>query len=280
MPELPEVETVVRQLEQDLKGLIIEAVKVFDDKLNKRNISWAKDCKITSLDRVGKFIVLNISKSAEERHLVCHLRMSGRLIWNKKGNDSFDIDSITKKSLTHRQRGYLRVIFYTNKGHLLFIDTRRFGTLEVRRDLKGLIKGVEPLSSEFSKAKLKELIQNKKVAIKKFLLDQQRIVGIGNIYASEILFRSRVHPNRITSELTDEEVALIVKNTKSVLKKAIKNCGTTFSDFQDSRGEIGNYQNYLTVYGKDKEPCSVCNGEIQKMQQGGRSTFYCGVCQI
>ena len=163
---------------------------------------------------------------------------------------------------------------------LTFNDPRRFGTIAVTRRLGDLRPaGVEPLSDRFTATCLRDLLGASRQPLKNFLLRQDRVVGLGNIYASEILHASRLHPARPAGSLTDAEVGRLHRATRRVLRAAIDCCGTTFSDFQDARGVSGGFQEFLQVYGRAGAPCRRCGGTVERTVQGGRSTFACDRCQ-
>ncbi len=272
MPELPEVETVTRQMAPTLETRRILGVEVFDRKL----VSTAEDAafrgallgaRIEKVQRLGKQIVLSVSDSAGKRwHLAVHLRMTGRLF--------------TGKERELRQHKALRALLELDEGALAFCDTRRFGTFRLTQDLDSLKpQGMDPTERNFTLARLSAMLGSSRQMLKPWLLRQDRLVGLGNIYACEILFESGLSPFRLGDSLTKPEQARLHQRIRSVLLRAIRHCGTTFRDFQDSNGEIGSYQQYLRVYAREQEPCTVCGTTIQRVVQQGRSTYYCPTCQ-
>lgn len=272
MPELPEVETIARKLAPQIIGKKVDQILVFDSKLKNPKYKKLSAHLITKVFRSGKQVVIAFApkKSAEaEYYLSVHLRMTGRLLWQKKSQQD-------------AREKHVRLRVVCGNQNLDFVDVRRFGTVTLSDTLEKLEqKALDPMSASFTKTQLKELIGKSKQEIKSWLLRQDRLVGIGNIYASEILFEAKVSPFRLACSLNDKELERVAKSTKAVLKKAIKNCGTTFSDFQDSNGEIGNYQNYLKVYQREGESCKRCKNKlIQRAAQQQRSTFYCARCQL
>ncbi len=274
MPELPEVETIRRSLENKLKGLVINHVDVFLEKIIKEPTdinefkNLIKGKKIEALSRRGKYLILKISDSYV---LVMHLRMTGRLLYVAEYED------ITKH--TH-------VIFYLNNGyHLRFIDIRQFGTIYLLEEknldtIKGLASlGPEPLSDDFTVEVLKEKLKRKSKKIKQVLLDQDVVAGLGNIYADEVLFEAQILPNRAANSLNDEELNRLHTSIIKVIKEAICNRGTSFRDYVDGEGEKGEHQNHLKVYQRDSTPCSRCQCQIKKEKIAGRSSHYCPGCQ-
>jgi formamidopyrimidine-DNA glycosylase len=198
-------------------------------------------------------------------------------------------------SLTHRRNGFDASLFDPRHDHvrlrlddgsvLVYNDPRRFGLIKVAaraqidmsEELKAL--GPEPLNSGFDARYLKEKARRRKVAIKNFLMDQRIVAGIGNIYASEILFHAGVRPTRRAGGLKREEIERIIAATPAVLREAIGNKGTTFRSYRDSRGRPGRFASRLCVYGREGERCYVCGASIRKVKVGQRSSFFCPGCQ-
>ncbi|NIM61201.1 MAG: DNA-formamidopyrimidine glycosylase, partial [Acidobacteria bacterium] len=140
-------------------------------------------------------------------------------------------------------------------------------------------EGVDPLSEAMTIERLAEMAAAARQNMKAFLLRQDRIVGLGNIYASEILYDARISPRRRATALRPAEIKRLHASTQKILRRAIENCGTTFSDFQDAHGVTGSYQQYLGVYDREDEPCGRCGRKIRRIVQQQRSTYYCGGCQ-
>ena len=275
MPELPEVETIVRQLRPHIRGKTIASLNVYDSKLrfSQHDKQLLAGARISSVFRNSKEIVFELlpHRQKEKTCFLCfHLRMTGRLIW---------------ESGQTKQRGappdpYLRARLMIGRGSLLFVDTRRFGTMRLVLSKPDLAKsGIDPLAVDFSARTLTELISNSRQPIKNWLLRQDRIHGIGNIYASEILFSAKIRPDRLMNTLSPEEVQGLYRAVRRVLQKAIENSGTTFSDFQQINGRAGRHGSYLRVYQRDGEKCRRCGAAIRRLVQSGRSSFFCGRCQ-
>lgn len=266
MPELPEVETVARQLRPHLLGQHIQRLVLCDEKFSTLKSLRLAGAQISDVRRIGKRVLMECQHQKKTLYVLVHLRMTGRLLWCPKGEQA------------RRERS--RAEFHLSKGNLLFVDTRRFGTLEVCDDLSTCAKdGIDPLSRKFTVQFLQDLLAGSNQPIKPWLLRQDKICGLGNIYASEILHRAKIHPKRSAGSLRAAELQGLHSETKKVLRAAIAACGTTFSDFQDSRGEVGNFQEYLRVYGRDAQPCRRCRSAIKRIVQAGRSTYFCGSCQ-
>ncbi|MCC6750076.1 MAG: bifunctional DNA-formamidopyrimidine glycosylase/DNA-(apurinic or apyrimidinic site) lyase [Deltaproteobacteria bacterium] len=268
MPELPEVETVARQLRPDLAGRRIASVELLDAKLDHLPVAELAGQVIRGVERVGKWVVLALARPRRaERYLAVHLRMTGRLIYR------------AEPDAAHDQR-HLRARFVLDRGALLFYDARRFGLVELHEDRSTLrTGGVDPLQDRFTPEVLGGLLQGSRQELKTWLLRQDRLVGLGNIYASEALYRARLDPARSAGSLDAGETRRLHRAVSEVLTAAVKHCGTTFSDFQDSRGEVGGYQRYLAVYAREGEPCRRCRTAIVRVTQQQRSTFYCPGCQ-
>ncbi len=269
MPELPEVETVARQLDPLVRDQRIKSVKLLDPKLSLPAGKLAGRV-IYRVFRLGKRVLLElVGNGKPEQYLAVHLRMTGRLIY------------VRGASLPARRgAAHLRARFNLEHGLLLFYDTRRFGTLELYDTMaEAAPAGLEPLSPKLTVERLSELIAGSPMPVKTWLLRQDKLVGIGNIYASEACFAAGLHPGRSMSSLSQDELHRLVRELKRILRSAIKHCGTTFSDFQDAHGEAGGYVKYLRVYGHAGEACQVCGSRIERIVQQQRSTCFCPHCQ-
>lgn len=274
MPELPEVETVCRQLAAVIVGETIFSAKIVDEKLRKSGVGQLKGHRITEVSRCGKEIVIAFG---EELFLEVHLRMTGQLIWYPKGGSLNSGLSLYHKHSPSPKA--LRVTLHTKKGELRFYDTRRFGTLKLTHQAPTL-NAVDPVNDRLTGSRLLELIKGSTQQIKVWLLRQDRLVGIGNIYASEILFDAGISPLRKASSLSTPEVTKLARSIVKILKLAIRKSGTTFSDYRDAKGEAGGFQNLLKVYDRTGERCKKCRSEeILRTVQGQRSTFWCPNCQ-
>jgi formamidopyrimidine-DNA glycosylase len=276
MPELPEVETVCRGLSGNILGLNVSSVEVYAEKLrdfvpvdlNKKILNHT----ITKIERKAKYILIHLAANAnfQSQVLIIHLGMSGRL---------------TIQDEAYERKKHDHVILKLNSLLLVFNDARRFGVLTLT-DLENLSQhklfrklGLEPLSKEFTVAKLKVLFKNRNKNIKNTLMDASLIVGIGNIYASEALFRSGIHPERTASSLTDKDIKKLHEQIIITLEDAIRAGGSTLKDFSKANGESGYFQYQFKVYGREGLPCFICKTLIQRIIQGGRSSFFCSKCQ-
>jgi formamidopyrimidine-DNA glycosylase len=270
MPELPEVQTIVNDLQILTNDTIISFWTNFKKAIKsddfEENIIGKK---IKNIERIGKNIVIRLS---DDHLIIVHLKMTGKLLTNKLSSN------LPSKHLHH--------IFHLRKnGSIEFHDIRKFATIELinNEKLSAMIalKGINPFSKDFTVATLKKIISNKKTKnIKSFLMDQTAISGIGNIYASEIPFHAKLNPLRKIDTLTVEEIKTLHSSILKILTKAIKMRGTSISDYRDAKGEKGGFQNELKVYGKAGKICEKCDTMIEKVIVEQRSTFFCSHCQI
>ncbi|CEG28172.1 DNA-formamidopyrimidine glycosylase [Bacillus sp. B-jedd] len=273
MPELPEVETVRRTLEQLLIGKRISSVSVFWPKMVKNPVDTAqftdalKGQSFLAIGRRGKFLIFY----TEDFALISHLRMEG------KYSVSDAADPVDKH--TH-------AIFKFEDGtELRYRDVRKFGTLHLflkgtefeQPPLFGL--GPEPFSEEFTVAHLAERLGRTNRKVKTALLDQKILVGLGNIYVDEALFRSGIHPERLANSLNEKEIAKLYSEIVSTLGEAVEKGGSTIRSYVNSQGQIGMFQLDLLVYGRKGEECKKCGGPLSKGVVGGRGTHYCPNCQ-
>lgn len=279
MPELPEVETVARQLHQAIAGRKLHSIEVFDPKLSRIRSQKRDAATIVKIYRAGKEVCIECRKDGRRYFLLVHLRMTGRLVWSSKRGKRFDSEQmlVDAGDLEPNQK-HLRVRMHLSGGSLDFFDPRRFGTIQNVEAVHA--KGIDPISDEFSEGVLQRLVASSKQPIKVWLLRQDRLVGIGNIYASEILFRAQIHPKRAANSLTALECARLARATREILLRAIECCGTTFSDYRDSRNSSGSFQRFLKVYDREGEKCRRCKRAlVERIVQAQRSTFYCRECQ-
>ncbi len=267
MPELPEVETVARQLHPLIKGTRVVVCRTYDPKL-RLSAELLKGAEVRRGFRRGKFVVFELADSrGRTSFLAVHLRMTGRLLWTDSAAD-------------REARKYLRAELELNRGSLLFCDARRFGTMEIfATEAEIPVRGVDPTAELFTLEGLRSMLKGRRQPMKLWLMRQDLLTGVGNIYASEILFRARISPRRTAARVRPDEVPLLFRSIREVLSSAIKHCGTTFSDFQDARGTAGGFERFLRVYGRKGEPCRRCKTPIKRIVQGQRSTFFCPNCQ-
>ena len=272
MPELPEVETVKESLKIRLVGRKFKSVNIIYDNIiaypNVKDFGEKiKNQVINDMRRRGKFIVFDL----DDYYLLSHLRMEGKYFFKTKD------DEILKHE---------HVIFnLDNNEELRYMDTRKFGKMYLIKkediDKVGPLcdLGLEPWDEKLDANYLLDKYKKKKLPIKSVLLDQSIIVGIGNIYADEILFLCKLNPLKPCNMITKKEANNIIKYTKEVLEKAIKMGGTTIRSYSSVDGVHGLFQEELLVHGKDNGICPICKNKIEKIRVGGRGTYYCPKCQ-
>lgn len=262
MPELPEVETVVRTLREKVLGHTILKLENLSPNTVVEDQPFIP-FEVCSVSRRGKYIVISGPK---RQHITIHLRMTGRLI----------------AVPTHSR--FVRAIIHTDRHQLHFEDMRRFGriiytTQSTINDLAGIRNlGPEPWD-EILNTTWYPTIHRSHKAIKTFLLDQTKIAGIGNIYADESCFHAHILPQRLASTLTKKEAAILLNSVRYILNKAICLRGTSFAHFIDTDGKKGSNIEFLMVYGRKKLPCIVCKRALCSQKLQGRTTVYCTQCQ-
>lgn len=267
MPELPEVETVRRQLERVWKGRTIVKVEcgapsyffVTSPRTLTRTLLGLK---LLWLERVGKTLLAHFQ---DESRLLLHLGMTGQFLAKSLPPDP-----------------HVHMVLRLSGGKVLtFRDVRKFGKVERLAPGKSSPRLVKlgPDALSISEAELKGALQKKRVAIKSALLDQSVLAGVGNIYADEALFRAKIRPTRPARSLKQTEVVALAQIIRSLLKQAVDSGGSTINDYMTPDGELGGFQNFHQVYGKTGEPCPVCHRVLLRRVIGGRSSHYCAACQ-
>ena len=294
MPELPEVETVRRQLEPELVGRRIEGASVLDERLTRpespRSVERAVEGReVTAVARRGKYLLVGLEGG---RTLALHLRMTGNLLLRDPAEGA--TADLMKTERLGGPRVYesapapshVRARFDLDDGReLLFTDVRRFGQAVVLdagdqlEDFFAARLGVEPLSGELTPERLLELAKGRKAPVKSFLLSQSRVAGIGNIYADEALWRARLHPLSPAGSMKLEHAERLVEGIVGALEAGLDHGGASIDDYRDSRGERGSMQDEFLVHTREGEPCPRGDGEIQRIVVAGRSTYFCPACQ-
>lgn len=268
MPELPEVETIRKVLEKNLKGQKIEWLDMRYLPLLEANSSYSMEALVsktfTDFMRRGKYLIFQL----EDLYWVVHLRMEGKFHLYEK-------ETIPDKH-TH-------LILKTQDHFIHYLDTRKFSRMAVVSDLTSYLStkklGYEPFDENLNAEYLLHRFKNRKRAIKAVLLDQSHIAGIGNIYADEILFRCKLHPKTPAQLLTLKDCENVIKYTKEVLQKAIAEGGTTIRSYTSSLGVTGLFQVTLKAYGREGKPCTVCQRPMTRIVVAGRGTVFCESCQ-
>ena len=307
MPELPEVQTIVTDLDKKIIGRRIIKIwfdwpKMLKDPLDQQKNKVAhkhvalfqkiiKGKKILKVKRRAKNILIYLSKSskltAKSYLMLIHLKMTGHLLvgkWKVKGNKVFPLEPRAAVEDPYNQ--YIHVIFYLDDGRMIgYSDVRKFGKIllsykdkiENLPELKNL--GPEPLDKSFKFDHFKEILKGEGRKIKPALMDPGVIAGIGNIYSDEILWKAKIHPLKSANKLSDQELRKLWNAIHQILTKAVRLRGTSTSDYRDAAGEKGYYTNERLVYQREGEKCKRCKAKIKRMQVGGRSAHFCPKCQ-
>ena len=286
MPELPEVEIVKRSLKNKVNYKKIKKIIISNRnlrfKIQKNFKNTLEGRSIIHVSRFSKYIILTM-----DNYIYCliHLGMSGTLhLINHKKKEKITNMSFYHSKILPKKHNHVKIKF--SKFMIVYNDPRRFGFFKIlknEKELRNYFKktGPEAISPNFNLQYIKNKFTNKKKNIKNFLLDQNFVSGIGNIYANEILFYCKINPLKIASNITYKEIGKLVKYSKLILNLAIKYGGSSIRDFKNTKGTTGLFQNEFKVYGKENKNCSRknCQGRISKFFISSRSTFFCNLCQ-
>jgi len=272
MPEMPEVETLARKLRKTVTGKKIVRVSLsglplrkplpgnFTDRLQGRTIR--------RVSRHGKYLVIELDP---RMFWIVHLGMSGRLFYHPE--------------VFHSEKHTHAVVCFSDASVLEYRDPRRFGLMDVYEvekpgqipEIRSL--GLDPLRAGFNPGRFETMLLESRCELKSFLLDQRKVAGLGNIYVCEALYMAGIHPARRCYTLEFVEISRLVEGIRTVLRRAVRHRGTSFSDFIDLEGNPGKNQNYLKVFQREGKPCVRCGNAVRRIRQGNRSTFYCSYCQ-
>jgi len=263
MPELPEVEIVVRELRGQITGKTIQTVQaIWPGSVEQRVDRSPVTGQIQRIDRRGKYIIMRL----DETVLVVHLRMTGQLLFFDDTRPAVD--------------GHVRAIIYFSDGSCLqFKDVRKFGRMYHLVSEQEVMKNVGTDALEMDSGHFRDMLKNSKMGLKAFLLNQKHLAGLGNIYCDEALFLSGLYPGRKANSLSATESGRLFRTIRDVLQAAIDNMGSTISDYRDTKGNKGNNQNYFKVYSRENMPCKHCGTRIKKIKMAGRGTHFCPQCQ-
>lgn len=286
MPELPEVETIVSGLKTKITGKKIKQIEIRDNKvITTQKQDFLKQVLgkiVKSISRRAKIVVIEL---AEEKFLLIHLKLTGQLVYQPHHG----VIIAGGHPITHIGKAlpnkFTRAIFiFDDQSKLYFNDVRRFGWIKlvdkvnlekIKADL-----GIEPLTKGFTLEKFQKILAHKKnTTIKQALMEQKYLAGLGNIYSDEALFVARIKPTRIVKTLSYDEIKKLWQAIPRILKYSIKHRGTSFADYVDVEGEVGNFIKYLKVYGREGEKCYGCSGLVKKIKIGGRGSHFCEKCQ-
>ena len=275
MPELPEAETIARGLNAAIAGHVVARVRVYrSEVVHPMTPAGFRQAlsgrRIERVSRRAKWLAAELDGG---HRWVTQLRMTGRFTWSR--------------SVAFRREPHLSLSVQLedsiDAGVLRFYDTRRFArTWVLDPDAWAAIDarlGIEPLSRRFTPNRFSAILAHSRAPIRNLLLDQRKVAGIGNIYASEACFVAGIDPRRPANSLIDTEIERLHSGIRSVMRSAISRRGTTVSDYRDVLGGRGDFQNRLDVYGRSGDPCHRCGAEIERTVLAGRSAFYCPACQ-
>jgi len=285
MPELPEVETTVLGLRKKvLSRTFVDVWTDFEKLIKKPSFKeFKKEIKgkeIKAIYREGKNIIFELSGGYS---LLVHQKLTGHLLygkWKQKGGKwQAETDHALKED---RMNSYLHLIFFLDNGKMLALsDLRKFAKIQLwkKEKLAKELNSLGPDALKVSFSEFREIIKSKKGKIKQVLMEQEVIAGIGNIYSDEALWRAKIHPFRVASGLTKEEIKALYKSIREVLKKGIEMGGESISDYRNLEGEKGGFDGFRKVYRREGEKCLRCGTIIQRKKIGGRSTHFCPKCQ-
>lgn len=271
MPELPEVETVKRNLQDTILNQQISDVVLYSNKslrnANKKELNNIKGQKIKSIDRKAKHLIIRL----EKHYLILHLRMEGKIFFLKN-----------EKGIENEKKSHFIITFKTKKGIIIFKDHRLFATVDIfnndisYKDNPVLIKvGNETFDTKPDY--LYKKLKNKRVAIKTALLDQSIMSGLGNIYVDEVLYSVKIHPQTQSNQISKKQCDLIIKNSNKIMSKSIEVGGTSKTSFTYDGDKEGGYYKFLKAH--VQKECKKCKTLITKIKVGGRGTYYCKICQ-
>lgn len=276
MPELPEVETIRRQLEQELAGYSFKGIQTSWEKSFRPSFRVVSTAvvgkKIESIDRQAKLLIFNLSSGL---NLLFHLKLTGQMLVRKPSDPS---DAHVRSSFRLRNsKGNLK------EKELRFADARKFGFVKLvtdQKEMEQILKGYgpEPLK-DLTLEKFQKIISSSARPIKLVLLDQAKISGIGNIYANDALWLAAINPSKTSNKITEAEGKKLYKTVNEVLRKGLKYGGASDQWYRQVHGEEGKYQEHFLVYGQKGKKCPRCGSEIKRIVLGGRGTFFCPVCQ-
>ncbi len=269
MPELPEIETIKKELKKNCLNKKINNIIIYNNKLKyniSKKIKKIKKQIIINIKRYSKYLIIKTKKY----YLLIHLGMSGNILL---------INNIKKTKHDHWD------IILNNKKIIRYNDIRRFGYLLIFNSKKKINKiilklGPEPLKKKFNTNYLFKITKKKKICIHNLIMNNKIVSGIGNIYANESLFLSKIKPYRKSNTLNYKEIKILVSNIKLILKKALFYKGTTIRNYKNINSNYGFFQNKLKIYKKSNQKCSICNNIIQKIKKYGRNLYFCKKCQI
>ena len=288
MPELPEVETIRRQLEPEIVGRRITSAEILDERWTRPEapaliVAGLNGRAIETVERRGKYLLVGLDDAAT---LVMHLRMTGNLLLAEPTEDEGHRFGAERLYGASTSPAHLRAELTLDDGRLLrFTDPRRFGhaSLLAAGELDPYLDsrlGVEPLSDAMTAEVIGRIAEGRKAPLKSFLLDQKGIAGVGNIYADEALHRAELHPLSPAGSMRAEHWEALREGIVDALEEGLRNGGASIDDYRDSRGESGSMQDEFLVHTRVGQECPRCGGRISRIVVSGRSTYFCPACQV
>ena len=288
MPELPEVETIRRQIEPEVVGRTIVGARILDERWTRPEPPAPIEAtlggrRVESVGRRGKYLLLGLDDGST---LLMHLRMTGNLLLAEPGEEDARPLGMQRLYPAPTEPAYLKAELELDDGRLLrFTDPRRFGhasllgPCELDPYLASRI-GIEPLGDDLTAEYIGRIAAGRRVPLKSFLLDQKGIAGIGNIYADEALHRAELHPLSPAGSMRPEHTEALREGIVEALLEGLRNGGASIDDYRDSRGEQGSMQDEFLVHTRAGEECPRCGERINRIVVGGRSTYFCPACQV
>ena len=286
MPELPEVETVRRQLVDHVVGKTIKSIDVYSEKQTGFDDNYEAKLigkTIKSICRTGKLMVFSFVGDSDF-HLLAHLKMTGQMLYESSDQKISGGGHTLSAADTELPGRHTRLQFNFEGGDTLYFnDMRKFGYMKItdKTGLKEVLAkfGPEPTDPKFNCDNFYDILQRSKQPIKALLLDQSKVAGLGNIYVDEALFRAKILPSRPANQISKAESDSLCRASGNVMNESIAVGGTTFQHFADTGGQHGNFKDKLQVFGQHGTPCPRCGSEIVKEKLRGRGTHYCPNCQ-
>lgn len=284
MPELPEVETIKRNLQKAIVGKTIKNIEVRKDKIFQGNPKDIIGRTIDGVERKGKILILRLSGN---KNLLIHFKLSGQMVWVSQAGERVTVGHPIPFAGTELPAKTTHVIYEIDRGKLFYNDLRQFGWNRVvdgdewkdLSEIKNL--GPEPFDKEFTTEYLKKIFSKTSKPIKIVLMEQEKIAGVGNIYTNDALFEAGIMPTRPVKSLGDKDIKILRESIIKVLNDGLKYGGSSAADEAYIRpdGTSGSYQEHFRVYQRDCQPCLKCGTIIKRINLGGRGTFYCPRCQ-
>lgn len=276
MPELPEVETVRLAMEKYLVGRRVVEIQIRKDKVWQGEPEIVINKKINSVERVGKYLFVVMEEGVG---LAIHLKMTGRMVLAKEPSD------ISELELDYEEAPHTRVVMRLDRGGSLYYwDTRMFGYVMAKTSIRDWLSKVQkklgPEPWDISEKEFLMKLKKTSRPIKEVILDQHILAGVGNIYANDSLWLSRIDPRRKASSLNKKEASILLSSIQKVMERGLELGGASDNTFRNFEGGRGGYQNEFLVYGRTKEPCKRCGNTLERVVVGGRGSWVCSHCQV